>query len=304
MLTTTVLIPTWKRPTKLSNALQSLLEQKSPPTEVLVVVREIDKESQSVICLFKEKLNIRQLIVDRPGVIFAENCGLKEVKTNLTLFLDDDAIAPATWIESIIYFFENHPEASGLGGSDIIKTEPHTYWDFPVEVVGVVTWYGKIIGNHHRKAQGSLREVDVLKGVNMAFRTSDLKLLDQKLTGADPAQGNGSYWEADLCLGLRKKQKKIYFDPNLVVIHDSNHSHVINHLNILNGSHNLTYVMLKNMSLLKKLSFIFYSLLIGNGQTYGLLKFLTTFNIRNYYYSMKGWIKGFSTYLVIRHENN
>lgn len=289
---------------KLANALQSLVDQKTKPTEVIVVVRETDNDSQVVIQQFQAKLNLKQLNVDRPGVIIAENRGIKEIKTDLTLFLDDDAVAPDNWIESIVHFFTTHPDASAIGGSDIIKTEPDTYWNFPAEIVGEVTWYGKIVGNHHRKALGELREVDVLKGVNMAFKTSDLILLDQNLTGADPSQGNGSYWEADLCLALKKKQKKIYFDPKLVVIHDSNHKHVISHLNILNGSHNLTYVILKNFSLTQKIFFIFYSLLIGNGQTYGFLKFIVTLQPKNYYYSMKGWMKGFYTYLVNDYESN
>lgn len=303
--TFTVLIPTWKRPHKIKICLEHLEKQIIKPDQIIVVVRKEDLEGIEVVQSFNNKLhNLEILFADKPGVVIAENVGLANIKNDYICFIDDDGYAPEDWILRIKNFFKENPKAQALGGSDIIKTEPWTYHDFAVTEVGRVTFYGKVIGNHHRKALGSLRNVDVLKGVNMVFKNKNLPRLDVNLAGIDGNHGNGSQWELDLCLSVNKDRKSIYFDPNLVVVHDSDHSTHLKEIVAFNNTHNMTYVMLKHLSFIRKICFIFYALVIGNEQLPGALKLCFQLikekdkkMISIYINKLKGFCAGFATYL-------
>ena len=197
----TVLIPTWKRGDLLEKCLQSLAEQERQADEVIVVYRDVDPEAQEYISHFAEKLPLVRVMVEAPGVIHAENMGLEKVTSDIVCFLDDDAEVPAHWLKLIEEHFSRDSSLAGVGGPDYIvldgdyRKECHT--------VGKITWYGKVIGNHHQKVV-RLQEVDVLKGVNMSFRKSFIEPLDEKLH-SEHSYGNGSQWELDLCLKVKAK---------------------------------------------------------------------------------------------------
>ncbi len=272
--TFTVLIPTWKRPEKLTLCLEHLERQLCAPDEIIVVIRPEDLDSQSILNQFKIRLtNLRIVFVFDIGVVAAENAGLREVHSSHVCFLDDDGYAPENWLKKIKDFFHDHPEALAYGGSDIIKLEPESFYNFPMKRVGLVSFFGKVTGNHHRKIIGPIRKVDVLKGVNMTFKRSSFDFLDENLVGKEGNLGNGSQWELDLCLRVKKVASEIYFDPELVVIHDSNHSNHNYFVAAKNNTHNLTYVILKNFNFIQKIAFFFYAIIIGNTQLPGILKY-------------------------------
>lgn len=273
--TITVLIPTFKRPDKLQTCLDCISKQTRIAEEVIVVVRAEDQASIDVIDSFKNKMPFLKMVYSYDvGVVAAENAGLKVISNDIVAFIDDDGYAPADWLLTIESFFVRYPTASAVGGSDIIVSQPWTYHDFPVEKVGLVSWYGKIYGNHHRKAKGEIRQVQVLKGVNMALKRNTFSFLDEKLIGKDGNLGNGSHWELDLCLSILNKNGSIYFVPNLIVNHDSNHSNHNFVASAKSNTHNLCYVMLKNLSFSRKVVFLIYATLVGNSQLPGLLKMI------------------------------
>ena len=296
-----VLIPTYQRPLKLQKCLEHLTVQTRAADEIIVVVRPEDISSIEVIEKFQKlHVQIKQVFSYETGVIAAENAGIKEIKNDLVAFIDDDGYAPTSWLSDIELFFISHPNASALGGSDIIMSDPASYHNFLVEEVGLVTWYGKVIGNHHRKSQGPVRRAKVLKGVNMIIRRDRLPFLDERLAGRDGTLGNGSQWELDICLNIENTFGEIYFMPNLIVNHDSDHS---TH-NLIISSHNLAYVMFKHLSPVKKYFFLFYALIIGNTQLPGIIKALSdifknpskeTFQI--VLAKMIGFYQGIKTYL-------
>ncbi len=304
----TVIIPTWKRIKKLEACLQSLELQTERPDLTIITVREEDQETHGFLNLWRSKSNLKYKIINvsRPGVIWAENAAIKssleEQISHIITFMDDDAIAFPDWIKKIKTFFENYPEAAALGGPDIILSEPWSYHDFPVKTVGHITFYGKVIGNHHRMSSG-LREVDVLKGVNMSVQRKYLHHLDPKLQGDDPSQGNGVFWELDLCLKIKSQGGRIFFDPELLINHDSHHGHFIQEAVISSTAHNLGYVMMKYLPWHRSIIFLIYSVVIGNSHIRGLLKTfvmcLKEFSYRPCLYfgiSLKGLIKGIFLY--------
>jgi hypothetical protein len=84
----------------------------------------------------------------------------------------------------------------------------------PKEPVGRITSWGKLIGNHHL-GEGPPRDVDVLKGVNMAFRREALVLPD-RLLGVGAQVHN----EVSTCLWARRQGWRVVYDPAVVVDHD------------------------------------------------------------------------------------
>ncbi len=306
----TVIIPTWKRVRKLEACLRSLEAQDESADLVLVVTRAEDAQTAEFLADWAGRRWLRVLSVDRPGVVPAENRALAYVRdftdTDIVTFMDDDAIALPSWVRQIRQHFLAFPDSVALGGPDIIVSEPESYHQVFARDVGLLTWYGKVIGNHHRKSEG-LRAVDVLKGVNFSFRRPLLRLLDEKLQGADPARGNGVFWELDLCLWLSKGGGKLFFDPTLVIHHDSNHSHFVPLAVIESTAHNLTYVLLTHLPGWRKLTFLLYVTLIGNGHIRGIAKTLrdcladrSLAPIRNAVVSLRGVGAGIRTSLSAR----
>jgi glycosyltransferase involved in cell wall biosynthesis len=301
-----VLVPTWKRPDKLELCLQSLLKQSRAPNKIIVVYREVDAEGKKVVDRYTQSLSdfskFIALKVDIPGVIAAENAGLKEIDEDIVAFLDDDAEAPRDWVSKLVGHFESNPKIVGVGGPDFITGDKDPHYPYKREVVGKFTYYGKVIGNHHQNVLSS-QNVDVLKGVNMAFLTKGLPLLDNELA-SEHNVGNGSQWELDICLAMRKKGI-LFFDHTMVVRHNSNHDHFIELLNQRNNAHNLTYVILKHGSFLSNMAFVFYSSFIGNTQNIGFLKFLQLLKneglgraIKLYYFSIWGFLLGLKTFTL------
>lgn len=307
-----VLVPTWKRRVKLEKTLISIITQEVKADELIVVCRDIDIESQNFIDSFiseneKSKLstNIIKKIIAVPGVIEAENLAISQASGDIICFIDDDAVAPLFWIRKIKEHFSKDLSLAGVGGPDFILHHSNPKYRKIVDVVGKITWYAKVIGNHHHITD-KIVEVDVLKGVNMSFRRQFIRELDRNLQSEHHA-GNGSHWELDLCMHVKRLGGKMIFDPSLDVIHDSNHSHFVHKDNYINNARNLIYVMLKNLSVSRSLIFLAYIVFIGNEQIYGITKLMSkilSFKIKegvlNYFYSIIGIKNGLLCYFRSR----
>lgn len=303
-----IIIPTWKRVKKLQKCLESLETQEVSPELVIITVRNEDEETCQFLKEKKAKthLNLQIIFLDQPGVIFAENTAISYVKNlpevEVVTFMDDDAIAFPDWIRKIKDFFSHHSKAAALGGPDIIVSESWTYYEKHVEKVGLITFAGKVIGNHHHSSKG-IRIVDTLKGVNMSIRKDFLELIDSRLQGVDPAKGNGVFWELDLCLKIKKKMGHIYFDPGLTIHHDSDHKHFIPLSVTSSTSHNLALIFFEHFEWRRIIVFIFYSLFIGHSHIKGVLKtaheVFKTKNlsaIKDSNYSIRGFLNGIITW--------
>lgn len=275
--TVSVLVPTWKRPEKLRRCLRALLEQDSAPEEIIVTYRSEDSQGQEVLASMRPLFagRLRPLLVEREGVVHAENQAMKEARGEVLAFIDDDAYAPRDWVHHLRAFFAANPRAGGLGGPDRILGDPDSYDKVEVDRVGLVLWYGKVLGRHHHRVRGGLREVHVLKGVNMAVRRQFARPLDERgLSGHGHGRGNGAYWELDFCLRARALGARLYFDPALVVQHDSNHDHFIPEEVMRNASFNLAWVLWGHLSWPRRCLFLVYACLIGNTQHQGIFKTL------------------------------
>lgn len=201
-----VVVPSYRRAAPLRDCLGGLERQETTPEEIVVVLRTGDEESMEVVraCAIP---CVKLVFVDRPGVLEAMQVGVRSSAGDIVAFIDDDAIASPHWLDRIRELMED--DVGAVGGRDCIPLQ-----DGPLTLdVGRVTRWGKVVGNHHLGA-GSVRDVHVLKGVNMAIRREALAIPDGlKGTGAQ------RHFEVATSLHVLRAGWRVLYDPGLTVDH-------------------------------------------------------------------------------------
>jgi len=261
-----VLVPTYDRPDQLALCLEALSRQSVLPDEVIVVVRESDHETRKFLresC--PDNLHMRCPVISFAGQVASLNLGLETAAGDIIAITDDDTRPHPDWIEKLVGHFVAHPEVVGVGGRD------NTYFNGKPDlgtrkVVGKIQWFGRIIGLHHHGA-GPVRDVDFLKGANMAFRRASIG--DVRFD--DRLRGPGAQWYNDtaFCLALRRGGARLIYDPALVVDHfpgakpGYDQREVFNARAAVDHAHNYTLLVLDNVSPLRRIVFLVWAMLIG-----------------------------------------
>ncbi|MEH1766186.1 MAG: glycosyltransferase [Nostoc sp.] len=273
----TVLIPTYRRPQDLSRCLLALQEQTKPVDQVIVVVRDTDAETwQFLAQLNTENLPLHTIKVTQPGVVAALNAGLEAVEGDIVSITDDDAAPHPDWLERIAAYFVSDSRLGGLGGRDWIH-HGSKLEDESRPVVGQLQWFGRVIGNHHLGV-GEPREVDILKGVNMSFRTQAIGQLrfDERMRGT----GAQVHFEMAFTLTLKRAGWKIIYDPNVAVDHypaqrfDEDQRNNFNEIAFINLVHNETLVLLEHLPFIRRIVFLFWAIFVGTCDSLGLVQWL------------------------------
>jgi GT2 family glycosyltransferase len=272
----TVAIPSYRRPQDLRRALEALARQDRPADEVIVVARRDDNPTHDAVREFPLPLPLKLEFVDRPGMVEAVNRALDTATGDVIALTDDDAAPHADWVGKIAGAFAEQADLAGLGGKDRIIHGDGSIDEGIARVVGVIRWYGRVYGYHHQGV-GPMRDVDCLKGVNMAFRRAALG----RLRMDDRLRGTGAQCHCDLklCLELRARGMRLAYDPSILVDHfpaprhDEDQRGYFNALAYQNDIHNMTLALAEYLKPAGRMVVIPYALLIGgwNGFT-GLLK--------------------------------
>ena len=213
-----VLIPTWKRAESLARCLDALEGQTRPPDELVLVIRADDEQSHALLSERNLPFPTNVVAPSRAGVVAALNSGFDAVAGDVIAITDDDTAPLPDWLSRIAEHFIEDAELGGLGGRDRIVGSPEE--ESPPAnggpTVGRIAWFGRVTGNHHL-GSGETREVDILKGANMAIRRAALarKRLDTDLRGT----GAEHHWEIDLSLALKRDGWRLAYDPSVEVRH-------------------------------------------------------------------------------------
>lgn len=272
-MTLSVLIPTYRRPGDLLRCLTALKAQTRQAEEVLVVVRDTDAETRKFLVGFAPEMpGLRVVTVEQPGVLAAMSAGLAEATGDIIALTDDDTAPYPDWMERIEAHFAADPHVGGVGGRDWQANDMRSR-----RVVGIIQWHGRVIGNHHLGV-GEVREVDVLKGANCAYRAEPLKVLgfETRLRGG----GAQVHWELALGLGLRQAGWKLIYDPAVAMDHftgvrfdaDVNHRGVFNASGVAESAYNETLILLAYLPPLRRAAFLTWALLVGTHGQPGLLQ--------------------------------
>lgn len=112
----TIAIATRNRAGKLKKLLTALTGQQAYPKEILVVDNGSSDDTVRVIDSFKLFLPIRYLYELKKGVAFARNKALRNVKTDLIIYLDDDCEPFPNWLKLMYQGYLKYPEAAAIQG--------------------------------------------------------------------------------------------------------------------------------------------------------------------------------------------
>jgi GT2 family glycosyltransferase len=270
------IVPTLRRPDFLRRCLGSIATQTLPPAEILVGVRADDELSPPVIEEFSGKLMLRAIEAKGVGVVGSMNSCLAESNREFVGFADDDVELPPHWFERMVHHLLASPNVLGAAGRDLLQDHPEMRRREALKSdVGRLYWFGRVTGNHHRGG-GKPREVDLLRGSNCLFRGDFLRSVgfDQDLRG----QGAQVHWELALALEVRKRGQRLFYDPEIEVIHhvaprldsDQIHRGRFNYDATVDLAFNETFVILKHGSGLFRITGPVWQLLVGSSTSPGV----------------------------------
>lgn len=315
---TAVVITTYRRPEYLRRCIVSLLGQTRLPKEMVVVVRDTDEESQEVVREFQERAGpgrVRMVLVREPGIpaavrrAFTVFAGRRDI--HLVLVIDDDAEAEPDWCERMSRHFTD-PTVGAVAGRVVSYTDGRLLDLPPARVAGYISWYGKHIGNMFRPLSfDDVRPVKSFMGGNVAYRRTllDDLVVDTRFIGSAMA------YEVDLAFQVRARGYRILFDPLARIHHfeaprppDVEPRDDVER-KIYSYSHNHTYVMMKHLSLWRRLAFLVYFFLVGERGSWALLTALADTLLRRRVshwrqvpLAYRGKMAGLKSYLDYRRE--
>lgn len=269
-----VVVPTWRRPAELARCLHGLGSQSRPADEVLVVLRTDD--TATLARLRSEswgQVPIRAVVVGEAGMAASLNAGLAAATGEAVAVTDDDAVPRPDWLERVVALLGGDPGLGGAGGRDWVHTQSGVL-DGAAAAVGIVRWYGRVIGNHHLGG-GEAREVELLKGVNMAFRREAL----EGLRVGEGLRGHATqpHWEIGLSLAVRRAGWRLLYDPAMAVDHypavrhdaDTRSGRPLTALG--NEVYNETYMLLRGLPRRRATLVLLYGIVVGTRQAPGIV---------------------------------
>lgn len=275
--TLSVIVPSYRRPDSLRGCLAGLAAQQAPADEVVVAIRSDDDTTAEVVAKHGEAApGLHVVAADRPGVVAAMQTGLDSTRGEVVALIDDDAVARPDWTVRLRESFASGAGIAGVGGRDVLHVNGQTV-EGSAAVVGRVQWWGRHIGNHHIGV-GAPRSVDVLKGVNCAYRGDLLRIVgfDNRLLGA----GAQVHWELALGLGLRRAGWTLLYDPAITVDHypaqrfDADQRETFSFEARFHEAHNETLALLEYLGPTRRLAFAVWAVLAGSRAAPGLAQWM------------------------------
>ena len=116
----TVAIPTFNGASRFPAVLDRLREQQGLediPWEVMVIDNNSTDETKQVVESYQANFPcpLRYCFEEKQGAGYARKLAIREAKSELVGFLDDDNIPELNWIQTAIEFAEKHPQVGAIG---------------------------------------------------------------------------------------------------------------------------------------------------------------------------------------------
>lgn len=302
-MTTTVIVPSYQRPDDLHACLDALLRGSRTPDQVVLILRESDGASHDMLAEWRRRAGdaarrVELAEVSEPGQVAATNAGLALATGDIVCFTDDDCRPTTDWLERLLWHYQD-PGVVGVGGRDIVH-HGELIEARPKRLVGRLTWYGRVIGNHHQPAGDEPREVELLKGANMSFRREALRGFDPNIRGAH-------FTDTDASLSARASGGKLVYEPRAAVDHypaprTGGFSRAATSIaEAFTDAHDWAYVMFKHLPPVGRCGFLGFALGVGQAGRLGLLRLLAALPrgpvaaVRRWWASLLGMIAGIRT---------
>jgi GT2 family glycosyltransferase len=295
-----VVIPTYHRETALINCVQSILQGSELPSEILIVGREGDKETESALDRlrkgFQSEVSIRPAWVKIRGHLPPIEMGLRLAANDLIAFVDDDVTVSEDWLRTLLPNFAD-PSVGVVGGRVVVPgaTVPKLKGK-----PGLVSWYGKQWGNIASVEGENPIFVDGVMECNWIWRSSLLRSITfEALLNFDDA----SMYGLDLCLQAQQKGFRVLYDPRVLVHHHlaprtRELDRADRHDRTFTYCRNITYIMLKRLPWWRKPIFLAWWVVVGERGGWGIGALVADIllrgvrNDRHVVSSMRGKIEG------------
>jgi glycosyltransferase involved in cell wall biosynthesis len=204
-----VVVPSYGRPAALERCLVALHEQTVSPARVVVVIRADDRATRALLDRAPHPVEVTT--VQERGIAAALRAGVALTNAEVVAFTDDDARPHPDWVARLGEWFVR-ADVDAVGGRDVQRDRPAD----GTRVVGRLHRWGRMTGEHHVGC-GAPRDVDILKGVNLAVRADALGL---PRAGLLEAAGNDPHNELVTLAWARRHGGRIVYDPDVLVDHD------------------------------------------------------------------------------------
>ena len=148
------------------------------------------------------------------GFIGSCNAGAKIANGEFLLFLNNDTVVTAGWLDALLRCFAEEPDA-GLVGAKLV------YPDGRLQEAGGIVFRDGSGWNYGRFDDPAdpryefRREADYCSGAAIILR----RALFEQIGGFDPRYAPAYYEDTDLAFAVRAADRKVIYEPRSVVIH-------------------------------------------------------------------------------------
>ena len=209
-----IIIPVHNQPSYTFSCLQALLEYSAAhiATEIIVVD---DHSAHETMQMLGQISGIRTL--RNPGArgfVNACNFGATHAQGAYLVFLNNDTLVSADWLEELLAVFSRFPDA-GLVGARLV------YPDGRLQAAGGVVWRDGSAAHvgwgqaANAPEYSYVRKVDYCPGACIAVPRSLFDALGQFSSAFAPAY----YEDADLAFKVRAAGREVYYQPAAVIYH-------------------------------------------------------------------------------------
>lgn len=208
----------------LSEAVDAVLTQSTPATELLVIIDHNDALLERAITEFTPRSSrVSVLENSHPrGLSGARNTSLDRAIGDVVVFLDDDATPRSdSWLSSLLAHYDD-PAVYAVGGSAYPVWPSARPAFLPTAVAGEPGELDWIVGCTYRGQPTTTSAVRNLMGANMSFRREPIVTLGGFVSGIGRiGRIPLGCEETELCIRLRQNhpEAEIVFDPSIVVDH-------------------------------------------------------------------------------------
>lgn len=152
----------------------------------------------------------------RPGLLHARQRALQEARAGLICFVDDDNSLAPDYLARAVAVMSTHPHVAAVGGACSAPPAERPEWFSRLSQCYAV-------GEQHPEAGDVTGHTFPLWGAGLTVRVAALEALQRigfspALTGRAGKQALSGD-DTEICLALRRAGWRLYYDPNLRLIH-------------------------------------------------------------------------------------
>ena len=219
LASSSIIIPVHNKSTFTQNCLEQLLSTLPDNFrgEIVIVDDASTDDTPTVLGRWAERDKRIKVLrnVQNMGFINSCNRGAEMACGEILVFLNNDTLPQPGWLQSLLRVLRDYPDAGAVGGKLI-------YPNGTLQEAGGVIFsdgsgcnFGRNDKFPNAPLYNFLREVDYCSGALLATP----RALFTEIGGFDPRFAPAYYEDTDYCFSVREKGRRVYYQPESVIIH-------------------------------------------------------------------------------------